>query len=56
VVAIDDSVCGAYHCGRELGDLVQNFLLLDSMRGISDEGAQQRIRDWLTEVHKDCSA
>jgi len=51
-LAIDDSVCGAYDFGREPGDLVENFLLLDSTRGISDEGAQQRIRDWLTEVHK----
>ena len=55
VVAIDDSVYGAYHFGREPGELVQNFLLLDSTRGISDENAQQRIRNWLTEVHKDCN-
>lgn len=54
--AIDDSVYGAYHFGREPGELVRNFLLLDSSRGISDAGAQQRIRDWLTEVHKDRDA
>jgi hypothetical protein len=52
-LAIDDSVYGAYHFGREPGELVQNFVLLDSKRGISDEGAQQRIREWLVEVHKD---
>lgn len=55
-LAIDDSVYGAYHFGREPGELVRNFLLLDTTRGISDEAAQQRIRDWLTEVHKDCNA
>jgi len=55
-LAIDDSVCGAYHFGREPGEHVQNFLLLDSTRGISDEGTQQRIRDWLTEVHKNYNA
>lgn len=55
-LAIDDSVYGAYHFGREPGELVRNFVLLDSTRGISDEGAQQRIREWLTEVHKDCSS
>jgi hypothetical protein len=55
-LAIDDSVYGAYHFGREPGELVRNFLLLDSTRGIRDEDAQQHIRDWLTEVHKDCNA
>ena len=49
-LALDDSVYGAFHFGREPGELVRNFLLLDPSRGISDEGAQQRIRDWLTEV------
>jgi len=51
-LAIDDSVYGAYHFGREPGELVRNFVLLDSTRGISDEGAQGRIREWLVEVHK----
>ena len=37
-LAIDDSVYGAYHFGREPGQLMRNFLLLDSSRGISDEG------------------
>jgi hypothetical protein len=55
-LAIDDSVYGAYHFGREPGELVRNFLLLDSTRGIGDEDAQQHIRDWLTEVHKDSDA
>ena len=52
-LAIDDSVYGAYHFGREPGQLMRNFLLLDSIRGISDEGAQQQIRECLVEVHKD---
>ncbi|MFM0152887.1 HAD domain-containing protein [Paraburkholderia sediminicola] len=52
-MALDDSVYGADHFGREPGELVQNFVLLDSARGISDEGAQQRIREWLAAVHKD---
>ncbi|MFL9882870.1 HAD domain-containing protein [Paraburkholderia agricolaris] len=51
-LAIDDSVYGAYHFGREPGQLIRNFLLLDSSCGISDEGAQQRIREWLVEAHK----
>jgi hypothetical protein len=54
-LAIDDSVYGAYHFGREPGQLMENFLLLDSSRGISDEGAQQRIQEWLVEVHKDAN-
>jgi hypothetical protein len=52
-LAIDDSVYGAYHFGREPGELVRNFVLLDSNRGISDEAAQLRIREWLVETHKD---
>ncbi|MFM0615014.1 HAD domain-containing protein [Paraburkholderia nemoris] len=52
-LAIDDSVYGADRFGYEPGELTGNFVLLDSTRGISDEGAQRRIRDWLVEVHKD---
>jgi transcriptional regulator with XRE-family HTH domain len=52
-LAIDDSVYGAYHFGREPGELVEHFLLLDSARGISDAGARQRIRQWLVDVHDD---
>lgn len=55
-LAIDDSVYGAYHFGREPGELVKNFVLLDSTRGINDDVAQQRIREWLIEVHKDSSS
>ena len=51
-LAIDDSLYGAYHFGREPGELAQNFILLDSARGISDADVQQRIRQWLFEVHK----
>lgn len=50
-LAIDDSVYGAAKFGREPGELMQHFLLLDSARGIGDESAQQRIRQWLTKVH-----
>jgi hypothetical protein len=51
-LAIDDSVYGAYYFGREPGEPVQNFVLLDSTRGITDAGAQQRIREWLVDVQK----
>ncbi|WP_137924190.1 HAD domain-containing protein [Cupriavidus sp. 2SB] len=52
-LAIDDSVYGAYHFGLKPGELVPNFLLLDSVRGISDELAQMRIREWLAKVHQE---
>ncbi|PAJ78286.1 HAD domain-containing protein [Burkholderia ubonensis] len=52
-MAIDDSVYGAYHFGREPGELVKHFLLLDSALGISDKTAQQKLLEWLTEVHRD---
>jgi len=55
-LAIDDSVYGVYHFGREPGELLQNFVLLGSAQGISDESAQQRIREWLVDVHKDSSS
>ena len=50
-LAIDDSVFGANRFGPEPGELVRNFVLLDSTRGISDEAAQRRIREWLVEAH-----
>ncbi len=50
-LAIDDAVFGAERFGREPGELVDHFLLLDPTRGISDENSQQRIRLWLTGVH-----
>ncbi|MGA7779103.1 MAG: HAD domain-containing protein [Paraburkholderia sp.] len=49
-LAIDDSVFDAFHFGREPGELVKNFLLLDSASGITDEEAQRRIREWLAET------
>lgn len=52
-LAIDDAVFGAYKFGREPGELVQHFLLVDSAHGINDEVAQRRIREWLVEVHGD---
>ena len=50
-LAIDDSVYGAAMFGRKPGQLTHHFLLLDSARGISDDSAQQRIRQWLIDVH-----
>lgn len=55
-LAIDDSVHGTYYFGRQPGELVDHFCLLDSARGISDEGAQRCIRDWLARVNADDSA
>ncbi|EIF70922.1 hypothetical protein BP354E_4956 [Burkholderia pseudomallei 354e] len=50
-LAIDDAVFGAARFGREPGELVDHFLLLDRTRGISDENALRRIREWLVETH-----
>lgn len=50
-LALDDSTYGASMFGREPGELTDHFLLLDAARGISDELAQERIRQWLVEVH-----
>ncbi|MHA6874966.1 HAD domain-containing protein [Ralstonia pseudosolanacearum] len=50
-LALDDSVYGASKFGREPGELMGHFLLLDSALGISDDSAQRRIRQWLIEVH-----
>ena len=49
-LALDDSAYGASKFGRELGELTDHFLLLDSARGISDDSVQLRIRQWLSEV------
>ncbi|MHA6848651.1 HAD domain-containing protein [Ralstonia syzygii] len=51
-LTIDDSVYGAYKFGREPGELIQHFLLVDSARGINDDSALQRIQQWLIEVHR----
>ncbi|WP_342959742.1 HAD domain-containing protein [Paraburkholderia azotifigens] len=50
-LAIDDAVFGAERFGREPGELVDHFLLLDPARGISDDSAMQRISEWLAEMH-----
>jgi hypothetical protein len=50
-LAIDDAVFGAERFGRKPGELVEHFLLLDPTRGISDENALRRIREWLIEMH-----
>ncbi|MDF3883061.1 HAD domain-containing protein [Cupriavidus basilensis] len=49
-LAVDDSVHGAYKFGREPGELLHHFVLLDAERGISDEQAQRRVRAWLAGV------
>ncbi|MGF6289654.1 HAD domain-containing protein [Paraburkholderia youngii] len=50
-LAIDDAVFGAERFGREPGELVEHFLLLDSSKGISDGAALSHIAKWLTNVH-----
>ncbi len=50
-LAVDDSVFGADEFGRTRGELVPHYLLLHSLRGLSDGAARQRIAEWLTEVH-----
>ncbi|WP_432260835.1 HAD domain-containing protein [Cupriavidus sp. TMH.W2] len=46
-IALDDAVYGVFKFGGDPGKLMQHFILLDSERGISEEGAQQRFREWL---------
>ncbi|WP_429356473.1 HAD domain-containing protein [Paraburkholderia sp. 32] len=50
-LAVDDAVFGAERFGREPGELVERFLLLDSSKGISDGAALSRIAQWLAAVH-----
>ncbi|MFM0629357.1 HAD domain-containing protein [Paraburkholderia xenovorans] len=50
-LAIDDSVYGAYHLNTSVLELEPHLVLLDAKKGIGDTEAQQRIRNWLTEVH-----
>lgn len=50
-LAIDDAVFGAERFGREPGELVEHFLLLDSSKGICDRRVLSRIAKWLAAVH-----
>ncbi|MGF6636515.1 HAD domain-containing protein [Paraburkholderia sp. MM6662-R1] len=50
-LAVDDAVFGAERFGREPGELVEHFLLLDSSKGISDDDALSRIAKWITDAH-----
>lgn len=50
-LAVDDAVFSAERFGRDPGELVDHFLLLDATRGINDETALKRIREWLIETH-----
>lgn len=50
-LAIDDAVFGAERFGREPGELVDHFLLLDSSKGICDDDVLKRIARWLSGVH-----
>ncbi|WP_322073797.1 HAD domain-containing protein [Burkholderia cepacia] len=51
-LAIDDSVHGAHHLSSELLPLEPHLVLLDSSRGVSAPEAQQRIREWLINMHR----
>ncbi|AOI66342.1 hypothetical protein WS51_22675 [Burkholderia territorii] len=55
-LAIDDSVYGAYHLSTDFLDLSSHLVLLDAQRGIGDAQVQQRIREWLVEVHPPLSS
>ncbi len=50
-LAIVDSVYGAHDLSTDFLALEPHLVLLDSQRGIGEAQAQQRIRDWLAEVH-----
>lgn len=50
-LAIDDAVFCAERFGREPGELVEHFLLLDSSKGICDRRVLSRIAKWLVTVH-----
>ena len=50
-LALDDSVYGAFHLSTDFLDLSQHLVLLDTQQGIGDAGTQQRIREWLVEMH-----
>jgi hypothetical protein len=52
-LAIDDSVFGAERFWREPGELAHHFVLLDSAQGLSDAGAQQRVKQWLMDVRQE---
>ncbi|SDE02057.1 HAD domain-containing protein [Paraburkholderia lycopersici] len=54
-LAIDDSVYGAFDLRTDFLDLTEHLVLLDPKKGISDAMAQQRIVDWLVDVHGDDS-
>lgn len=51
-LAIDDSVYGAYHLSSDFLPLDPHLVLLDSKQGIGSPEAQQRILEWLAEVHR----
>ncbi|HDR9140976.1 HAD domain-containing protein [Burkholderia vietnamiensis] len=50
-LAIDDSVYGAYHLSSDFLRLEPHLVLLDSKQGIGAPEVQQRILEWLAEVH-----
>ncbi|MFV8638060.1 hypothetical protein ACNRBS_01195, partial [Ralstonia pseudosolanacearum] len=55
-LALDDAVYGARTFGREPGELLEHFLLLDSARGLGDEGAQSVVREWLAKLPKNAGS
>ncbi len=50
-LALDDSVYGARSLSTDFLQLEPHLELLDPRRGIGDAKVQNRIRDWLVEVH-----
>ncbi|MCO4879924.1 HAD domain-containing protein [Paraburkholderia caribensis] len=50
-LAIDDSVYGALDLRTDFLDLTEHLVLLDPKKGIGDATAQQRLVEWLGDVH-----
>lgn len=50
-LALDDSVYGAFHLDTSVLTLEPHLVLLDTQQGIDTAKAQDRIRNWLAEVH-----
>jgi hypothetical protein len=55
-LAIDDSVYGAFDLRTDFLDLDEHLVLLDPKKGIGDAAAQQRIEQWLLDVHGNAPA
>lgn len=51
-LAIDDSIHGAHHLSSDFLQLEPHLVLLDAKQGIGAPKVQQRILEWLIEVHR----